>query len=126
MKKRFWRCFLCEKNIYDDDCQGPLIYHDKSEEFHVCVSCAVDMGSAVLNQKRYLLVECSRCGRFFLPLPDFDPSEYHSKVMSCPFCKEKTTVVFNEKPEGSVIRELSPEEFKKHLKKWSPLRRCDP
>lgn len=112
MKKRFWRCYLCEKNIYDEEMKGPLLLKEKLDEFFICYHCARDLGWKNIEQKRYILLECPKCIRAFLPLLDFDTGEYHSKVMLCPFCKEKSTFKFEGEPYGSIMKELSPEEFK--------------
>jgi hypothetical protein len=115
-KKRIWRCFLCEKNFCDEDMRGPLLYKERLDEYYVCIPCARDLGLRIIEQEKYMLLQCPGCSRAFLPLLDFDLAEYHSKVLPCPFCKEKGTFKFNLKPEGSVLVELSPESFREKLK----------
>jgi DNA-directed RNA polymerase subunit RPC12/RpoP len=117
MRKRFWRCFACEKNFYDDDMKGPILYYDKSEEYYVCFNCACDLGVRNTEQKKYLLLECPKCQRPFLPLLDFDTSQYHSKVLPCPYCKERCTYKFSLKPDGPVVVEMTPEAFNAFVRK---------
>ena len=111
MKKRFWRCYLCEKNFFDEEMKGPLIFRDKGNDYFICYCCGKDMALRTIKQKRYLLLECPRCFRAFLPLLDFDTDEFRSKVFGCPFCKEKSTFKFIPKPGGSILQEKSPEEY---------------
>jgi|GEM_PF-2027737 len=111
MRKRFWRCYACENNFNDDDMKGPILYYDKSEEYYVCYSCACDLGVKNTAQKKFLMLECPKCRRLFLPLLDFDTTQYHSKVLPCPFCKEDSTYKFVLKPDGPVVAEKTPEEF---------------
>lgn len=110
--KKSWRCYLCEKNFDDDEMRGPLPYCDRSEEYFICFSCAKDMGLRNIAQKVWLLLECPHCRRAFVPLLDFDLSQYRSKVLLCPFCHEKNTFKFIRKPDGSILEERSPEDFK--------------
>ncbi len=116
VKKRFWRCFACEQNFNDEDMKGPIPFKEKNEDYFVCYSCGRDLGLKNMEQGRYLLLQCPGCSRQFLPLLEFDPSKFHAKIITCPFCKEGNTFVFSPKPDGSIIRECRPDEYKKLYK----------